>query len=52
MSVCVVDVDKGNNEGVCDDVMEKIVTDIIKDDKKNHFCLLIPYRRYYTQMED
>jgi hypothetical protein len=30
MSVCVVDVDEGNNEGVCDDVlgMEKIVTEV------------------------
>jgi hypothetical protein len=29
MSVCVVNVDEGSNEGVCDDVldMEKIVTE-------------------------
>jgi hypothetical protein len=30
MSVCVVIVDEGNNEGVCDDVldMEKIITEL------------------------
>jgi hypothetical protein len=32
MSVLLVDVDEGNNEGVCDDVldMEKIITDLVK----------------------
>jgi hypothetical protein len=33
--VCVVDVDEGNNEGVCDDVldMEKIITWVLEISK-------------------